>query len=115
MSFRLVSKSVTLNDSERRNGRYFALFQRIRVASGAHCVKVHVRYLTHLLISSCCPCNQLKVIPLDSRVRTRNDVHPTHSRIRIPLQTRIDTFIHSGAAPPNLDIALMLSLDLISV
>jgi len=31
MSFRLVSKSVTLNDLERRNGRYFALFQRILV------------------------------------------------------------------------------------
>ena len=31
MSFRLVPKSVTLNDLERRNGRYFALFQRIRV------------------------------------------------------------------------------------
>ena len=29
MSFRLVPKSVTLNDHERRNGRYFALFQRI--------------------------------------------------------------------------------------
>ena len=29
MSFRLVPKSVTLNDVERRNGRYFALFQRI--------------------------------------------------------------------------------------
>jgi len=34
MSFRLVPKSVTLNDVERRNGGYFALFQRIRVASG---------------------------------------------------------------------------------
>ena len=45
MSFRLVPKSVTLNDLERRNGRYFALFQRIPVASVAHCVKVHVRYL----------------------------------------------------------------------
>ena len=36
MSFRLVPKSVTLNEFERRNGvilRYFALFQRIRVAS----------------------------------------------------------------------------------
>jgi len=44
MSFRLVPKSVTLNDLERRNGRYFALFH-IPVASGAHCVKVHVRYL----------------------------------------------------------------------
>ena len=29
MSFRLVSRSVTLNDLERRNGRNFALFQRI--------------------------------------------------------------------------------------
>jgi len=45
ISFRLVPKSVTLNDLERRNGRYFALFQRIWVASGVHCVKVHVRYL----------------------------------------------------------------------
>jgi len=45
MSFRLVPKSVTLNDFERRNGRYFALFQPIQVASGAHCVKVHIRYL----------------------------------------------------------------------
>jgi len=33
MSFRLVPKSVTSSDPERRNGRYFALFQRIRVAS----------------------------------------------------------------------------------
>jgi len=45
MSFRLVPKWVTLNDLERHNGRYFALFQRIRVASRAHCVKVQVRYL----------------------------------------------------------------------
>jgi len=45
MSVPLVPKSVTLNDLERRNGRYFALFQRIPVSSGAHCVKVHVHYL----------------------------------------------------------------------
>jgi len=30
MSFRLVPKSVTLNDLERRNGRYFALDYRTR-------------------------------------------------------------------------------------
>jgi len=30
MSFRLVSKLVTLNDLERRNGRYIAVFRRIR-------------------------------------------------------------------------------------
>ena len=29
MSFRLVPKSVTLNDLERRNGRYFALFHEL--------------------------------------------------------------------------------------
>jgi len=29
MSLRLVPESVTLNDLEQRNGRYFALFQRI--------------------------------------------------------------------------------------
>jgi len=39
MAFRLVPKLVTLNDLEQRNGRYFALFQRTRVAFGAHCVK----------------------------------------------------------------------------
>jgi len=30
MSFRLVPKSVTLNDLERRNGPYSVLFHRIR-------------------------------------------------------------------------------------
>ena len=42
MSFPLVSKSVTLHEVERRKCPYFALFRRIRVASGsgAHCVKV---------------------------------------------------------------------------
>jgi len=40
MSFRLVPKSVTLNDLDRRNRRYFALFHRIWVAFGAHCLKL---------------------------------------------------------------------------
>jgi len=30
MGFRLVPKSVTLNDFEQRNGHYFALFRLIR-------------------------------------------------------------------------------------
>ena len=38
MSFRLVPKSVTLNDLERRNGPYF--ISPNSVASGAYCVKV---------------------------------------------------------------------------
>jgi len=44
MSFRLVPKSVTLNDLELRNG----VILLISANSGsfwAHCVKVHVRYL----------------------------------------------------------------------
>jgi len=41
MSFRVIPKSVTSNDIERRNGPYFALpHVPISVASGAHCVKV---------------------------------------------------------------------------
>jgi len=39
MSFRLLLKSVTLNDLERRNGRYFALLSANLVAFGVHCVK----------------------------------------------------------------------------
>jgi len=54
MSFRLVSKSMTLNDLERCNGRYFALFQRIRVVSGGALCKSS-RSLSHLLMSSCLP------------------------------------------------------------
>jgi len=40
MNFRLVPKSVTLNDLERRNGPYFACANSNSVASAAHCVKV---------------------------------------------------------------------------
>ena len=48
MSFRLVPKSVTLNDLERRNGPYFALCHRTRVRCRRKCS----RSLSHLLISS---------------------------------------------------------------
>ena len=39
MSFRLVPKSVTLNDLERRNGRFLLYFSDFGSFS-AHCVKV---------------------------------------------------------------------------
>jgi len=53
MSFRLVPKSVTLNDLERRNGRYIEFgkhtFQHITAASscggiyaGVYCILYHV-------------------------------------------------------------------------
>jgi len=55
MSFRLVPKSVTLNDLERRNGHYFTLYHQIRQLRGTLRIevyvydvvvkKVHVRYL----------------------------------------------------------------------
>jgi len=40
MSFRLLPKSVTLNDLERRNGPYFCVISPNSVTSVAHCVKV---------------------------------------------------------------------------
>jgi len=45
MSFRLVPKSVTLNDRERRNGVILRFFSANSRSFRAHCVKVHVRYL----------------------------------------------------------------------
>ena len=42
MSFRLVPKSVTLNDLERRNGPYFALFLQNLVVSG----RIALKWLT---------------------------------------------------------------------
>jgi len=39
MSFRFVSKLVTLNDLERRNSRY-CVISTTSVAFSAHCVKV---------------------------------------------------------------------------
>ena len=46
MSFRLVPKSMTLNDLERRNGSYFALFLPNLVISGAYCVNVVAKAIT---------------------------------------------------------------------
>jgi len=43
MSFLLVPKSVTLNDLERRNGRYFALFRRI-LSSQMKCIFYELLY-----------------------------------------------------------------------
>ena len=40
MSFRLVPKSVTLNDLERRNGRYFAFCPLNSVPVGADYIKL---------------------------------------------------------------------------
>jgi len=58
MTFRLVPKSVILNDVERRNGPIFCVISPNSVASGAHCVKVvedvvvkNSRSLSHLLMS----------------------------------------------------------------
>ena len=46
ISFRLVQKSVILNDLGRRNGPYLALFLPNLVISGAYCVKVVDKAIT---------------------------------------------------------------------
>ena len=62
MSFRLIPKSVTLDDLERRNGRYFELFSRnyevgwMGVGAGLYMYDVvvkavHVRYLISWWVS----------------------------------------------------------------
>jgi len=48
ISFRLVPKSVTLNELERRNGPYFASFGRIRVRCRR---KISSRLLSRLMMS----------------------------------------------------------------
>ena len=49
IGFRLVPKLVTLNDHERRNGPYFALFHRIGSFRGALCKSS--RSISHLQMS----------------------------------------------------------------
>jgi len=51
MSFRLVPKSVTLNDRERRNGVILRYFSEFGWLPGA--LLKSSRSLSHLLISSC--------------------------------------------------------------
>jgi len=51
MSFRLVSKSVTLNDLERRNGVILRCFSEFGYLPGA--LRKSSRSLSHLLMSSC--------------------------------------------------------------
>ena len=59
MSLTVIPKSVTLDDLERRNGLYLALFYRILVVSGAHFVKVvdsamdNLRLLYVLVVNVC--------------------------------------------------------------
>jgi len=51
MSFRLVPKSVTLNDLERRNGVILRYFREFGQLPGA--LRKSSRSLSHLLMSSC--------------------------------------------------------------
>jgi len=51
MSFRLVPKSVTLNDLERRNGVILRCFSEFGYLQGA--LRKSSRSLSHLLMSSC--------------------------------------------------------------
>jgi len=86
MSFRLVPKSVTLNDLERRNGCYFALFQRIFVYGVA--VKQLLglpRFQTLLLVLQSLLYNHIKTIcAVIQRLFGQNEVITEfHGRTRI--------------------------------
>ena len=59
MNFRLVPKSVTLNDLERRNGRYFALFQRMFLYDVAVKQLLGLHRFQNLLLILC---NHIKTI-----------------------------------------------------
>jgi len=59
MSFRLVPKPVTLNDLERCNGRYFALFYRIFVYDVAVKQLLGLPRFQNLLLILC---NHIKTI-----------------------------------------------------
>jgi len=50
VGFRLAPKSVTLNDLERRNGRYFALFHRICVRCRRETIIRPIRGFQNLLL-----------------------------------------------------------------
>jgi len=56
MGFRLVSKSVTLNDLERRNGHVVCIISPSSVAFCAYYVKV-VEGTSHILRVKCSPKN----------------------------------------------------------
>ena len=56
MSFRLIPKSVTLNDLERRNGVILRCFSEFGYRPGA--LTKSSRSLSHLLMSSCPTCIQ---------------------------------------------------------
>ena len=84
MSFRLVPKSVTLNDLERRNGvilRYFIKFGQLPGA-----LRKSSRSLSHLLMSSCSGhvisyCNTLP-----AQLRKSDSAF---SRLRQPVQRKL--------------------------
>jgi len=56
MGFRLVPKSVTSNDLERRNGRVICVISANSVAFGAYYVKV-IKIHRHILRVKCSPRN----------------------------------------------------------
>ena len=97
MSFRLVPKSMTLDDLERRNGRYFSEFAYLPGV-----LRRSSRSLSHLLMSSCialvtvCCCRFLYVALFGSeeiRVYSiRDDKKITFNNVsflRITLSTQI--------------------------
>ena len=68
MSFRLVPKSVTLNDLERRNGVILRCFSEFGYLPGA--LRKCSRSLSHLLMSSCMTLFYRFSVPVRSVVKS---------------------------------------------
>jgi len=118
MSFRLVPKSVTLNDLERRNGRYFAFFSPNSVALGRGITSKWSKIDLYSLRQKCCSKN-LVFSDISFAEDTENeriierhlrDIHPlldydasesqsTQTRSRFDRNRRIST-IHSFNVRP---------------
>ena len=107
MSFRLVPKSVTLNDIERRNGvisRYFSEFGQLPRA-----LRKSSRSLSHLLMSSCHDCH--------SKSRSRRGIYgqPSHGVKNImALKLMINASIFPSRTVPLRDAAAFYVSTLLS-
>jgi len=95
MSFRLVPKSVSLNDPKRRSGRYFASLHRIRQLFGPITSK-SLKIDLHSLLQKCSPRNL--VLAIISFMATFVEI--TENKCIIDKHVRdIDTLRHSLWGP----------------
>ena len=92
MTFRLVPKSVTLNDFERRNGPYLALFHRIFVYDVVVKQLLGLPRDQNLLLIFCDHINTICAIIQRLFYKTRGD-NSLHFRLQLPMPMSPDEFL----------------------